>query len=149
MKANNMPADMAVLTCERVLAENIADVATELRLIDVVGLVGYIRSERVATLEDLVNSAVELYFKHGALRYAWSADVDLMWEAPPSISLNMEFSWRGVNAFFALRLDSACASVDLQHIQFDGARDHERPGERLAEAMADARAAPPRREAAR
>ena len=137
------------LVCERVLAENIADVATELRLIDVVDLVGYIREESVATLEDLVNSASELYFRHGALRYAWSANIDLLWESPPSVSLNMEFSWSGVTAFFALRLNSACAGVDLQHIQFDAADDGERAGERLAEALADARAAPPRRAAPR
>jgi hypothetical protein len=144
-----MTSTATAFACERILAENIADVATELRLIDVIDLVGYIRGESIATLEDLVNSASELYFRHGALRYAWAADIDLLWEAPPSISLNMEFSWRGVTAFFALRLDSACAGVDLQHLHFDVAADGARPGERLAEAMADARVATPRRAAPR
>ena len=144
-----MPPAATAFACERVLAENIADVATELRMIDVVDLVGFIRGESVATLEDLVNSASELYFEHGALRYAWAADIDLLWETPPSVSLNMEFSWSGVTAFFALRLDSASASVDLQHIHFDVATDGARAGERLAKAMSDARAAPPRRDAMR
>ncbi|WP_298356048.1 hypothetical protein [Rhodoblastus sp.] len=139
-----MPAAATAFACERVLAENIADVATELRMIDVVDLVGFIRGESVATLEDLINSASELYFKHGALRYALTANIDLMWETPPSVSLNMEFCWSGVTAFFALRLDSTCAGVDLQHIHFDVAADGARPGERLAEAMAAARVAPPR-----
>ncbi|MCI4678805.1 hypothetical protein K9U39_00790 [Rhodoblastus acidophilus] len=134
----------AAFACERILAENLADVASELRLINVADLIGYIRGERVATLEDLVNSASELYFKQGALRYAWSADLDLLWETPPAISLNMEFSWRGVTAFFALRLDSAYAGVDLQQMVFDEPDGDERPCERLASAVADARIAPPR-----
>ncbi len=140
------PAEF-VLDCERVLAEGVADVATELRLVNVIDLIGYVRSERSANLEDLVNSSAELYFKHGALRYAWSADLDVVWEALPTVSLNMEFCWRGVTAFFRLCLNSARAAVDIQHLAFDSAC-----GEAhvlhlcFAEAIADSRLTPPRRQ---
>ncbi len=138
------------LDCERVLAESVADVATELRLVNVIDLIGYVRAERFANLEDLVNSSAELYFKHGALRYAWSADLDVVWEALPTISLNMEFSWRGVTAFFRLCLNAARAGVDIQHLAFDQPSDLKGgdAAERLAffaRAIADSRLTPPRR----
>jgi len=137
--------------CERMLAENIADVASELRLINVGDLILFIRNERIAALEDLVNTASELYFRQGALRYGWAADLDLFWEAPPAVSLNMEFCWRGVTAFFLLRLDCDCGGVDLQQVVFDEERRRERATQRpdrlLARAIAEARLTPPHRPA--
>ena len=44
----------------------LADVATELRLVNVIDLIGYVQGERAANIEDLVHSSAELYFKHGA-----------------------------------------------------------------------------------
>ncbi len=136
------------LDCERVLAESVADVATELRLVNVIDLIGYVRAERSANLEDLVNSSAELYFKHGALRYAWSADLDVVWDTLPTISLNMEFCWRGVTVFFRLCLNAARAGVDIQHVAYEQPCG-EAP-ERLAHfarAIADSRLTPPRRPA--
>ena len=77
--------------CERALAESMADVATELRLVNASDLVRYVQCERCAHIEDLVNSSAELYFKPGALRYGWTADLELVWDAPPIVSLDMEF----------------------------------------------------------
>lgn len=129
---------------ERILAANVAEVASELRLVNVIDLIAYVRGERDAILEDLVNCAAELYFKPGAVRYGWSAELDVLWEVPPSISLNMEFSWSGATAFFRLRLDSDCAGVALQHISFDGGCCGECAAARLSRAIADARRRPPR-----
>lgn len=137
------------LACEQVLAENVADVATELRLVNVIDLIGYVQGERVANLEDLVNSSAELYFKPGALRYAWSADVEVFWDACPAVSLNMEFCWRGTTAFFTLCLNSAQAAVDIKHIDFAAPCDQ--PQKRLRifiAALLDSRLTPPRRAAA-
>ena len=132
--------------CEQILAENVADVATELRLVNVIDLIGYVQGERIANLEDLVNSSAELYFKPDALRYAWSADLEVLWDACPAVSLNMEFCWRGATAFFTLCLSSAQAAVDIKHIDF--ATPCDQPQERLrhfVDAVLDARLAPPRR----
>jgi hypothetical protein len=145
MDASEFPAEFT-LDCERLLAEGVAEVATELRLVNVIDLIGYVRSERSANLEDLVNSSAELYFKQGALRYAWSAELHVVWEALPTVSLNMEFCWRGVTAFFRLCLDSARAGVDIQHLAFD-ARSDAASGlySCFAAAVADSRLTPPRR----
>jgi hypothetical protein len=147
------PAGFA-LACEKLLAGSLADVATELRLVDAIDLIGYVHGQRSANLEDLVNSSAELYFRHGALRYAWSADLEVVWDALPTISLNMEFCWSGVTAFFTLRLNAARAGVELQHLVFAGGLGETLDGsradtaERLARfsrAIADSRLTPPRR----
>jgi hypothetical protein len=136
------------LACEQVLAESVADVATELRLVNVIDLIGYVRAERVANLEDIVNSSAELYFRHGALRYAWSADVEVAWDAPPCVSLNMEFHWTGVTAFFRLRLDAALAGVEILYLALESAGSDNRERLRLFDlSLAEARLLPPRRRA--
>ncbi len=135
------------LACEQALAEALADVATELRLVNVIDLIGYVQQQRCANLEDLVNSSAELYFKQGALRYGWSAEVEVQWEAPPSVTLNMEFRWGGATAFFRLTLDTARAGVAIQHLTLDGAGAQAEAPRRFAEAIADARLTPPRRAA--
>jgi len=43
------------LACEQVLAESLTDVATELRLVNVIDLIGYVQAQHCANLEDLVN----------------------------------------------------------------------------------------------
>jgi len=120
-----------------------------LRLVNVIDLIGYVQAERAANLEDLVNSSAELYFKPDALRYAWSADLLVLWDACPTVALNMEFCWRGATAFFTLCLNSAKAAVDIQHIDF--ATPCDEPQERLrifVDAVLDSRLTPPRRAAA-
>ena len=140
------------LCCEKLLAESLAEVATELRLVNVIDLISYVQAERYTNLEDLVNSSAELYFKQGALRYAWWGDIDVVWDALPIISLNMEFCWSGVTAFFNLRLDAARAGVDLQHLRFHSAfqdggdelgGDADERLKRLSSAIAASRLTPP------
>lgn len=142
MKTHPMTKGELAKACEKILAENLDEVAAELRLVNVLDLIGYVRGERSVMLEDLVNSATELYFKTGAIRYAWSAELDVLWEAPPSVSLNMEFRWRGATAFFRLRLDSDHAAIVLQHMAFEGGDGGENALERFAGAVADARRRP-------
>ena len=134
--------------CEQALAESVADVATELRLVNVIDLIGYVHAERCAILEDLVNSSAELAFRHGALRYALSSDLEVLWETPPRITLDLEFCWRGVTAFFRLCLDAERAGVDIQHLCFDGKpAGAQEKLDRLKAALADSRLTPPRRPA--
>jgi len=124
---------------EKILAGNLAEVASELRLVNVLDLIGYVGGQRSAALDDLVNSAAELYFKPGALRYAWSGELDVLWETLPAVSLNMEFRWGGATAFFRLRLDCDRAGISLQHMAFDEGGGVDDPVERFAQAMAEAR----------
>jgi hypothetical protein len=127
---------------EALLAENLVEVASELRLVNVIDLICYVQDERAAVLDDLVNSAAELTFRRGALRYAWSGGIDVFWEAPPSVSLDMEFRWLGATAFFRLRLDRDCAGVTLQHLSLDEGGGGADAFEGLARALAAARRPP-------
>jgi len=115
---------------EALLAENLVEVASELRLVNVIDLISYVQDERAAALDDLVNSAAELTFRRGALRYAWSGGIDVFWEAPPSVSLDLEFRWLGATAFFRL------------HLSFDEGGGVADAFEALARALAAARRPP-------
>ena len=59
---------------ERVLADAVVGVATELRLSDPTEFILLVHGQQEANISDLVNSSSELFFKKGALRYALSAD---------------------------------------------------------------------------
>lgn len=125
---------------ERALAHGLRDVATELRLIDVVDLVAYVRGEQFANLGDLVNSSIELYFKPGTLRYGEAGDVDLQWGSVPSVTFDMCFEHREVSVHFRLRLAAMHAGVDISYITFAGqSRVPCENTARLIEALADAR----------
>jgi hypothetical protein len=141
-----MDEKQLALACEQALAESVADVATELRLVNVIDLIDFVQGERNANLEDIINSSAELYFRHGALRYAWGAMIDVHWNAPPSVSLNMEFSWRGAFVLFRLVLDKAQASVEIQHMDVEPpCADPQDRLFHLAESLASARLTPPSR----
>ena len=133
--------------CEQALAEAIAEVATELRLVNVIDLIDYVQTQRFANIDDLIHSSAELYFKQGALRYAWAAEINVQWETPPSVSLDLEFRWRGATAFFRLTLDADRAAIDIQHLAMDMPGSTDDMPRRFREAVADARLTPPRRTA--
>jgi hypothetical protein len=137
-----------IQACEPILAENIAEIASELRLVNVLDLIAFVRNENCTTLDDLVGCAAELYFRPGAIRYAWFAELDVLWDSLPSVALNMEFSWSGATAFFKLHLGAERAGVTLQHVAFDANDGAEAPVQRFARALAEARRRPCRRRCA-
>jgi hypothetical protein len=101
---------------ERVLADAIVDVATELRLADPTEFILLVCGEQEANISDLVNSSSELFFKKGALRYALSSDCALGWGSTPSVSLDMEFRHDSVTAFFRLIISANRAAVEVQDV---------------------------------
>ena len=126
---------------ERILADAMVDVATELRLADLTELFLMIRSEQAANIADLVNSSSELFFKSGALKYALSAGCELRWETAPTVRLDMEFRHATVTVFFQLTIGRERAAVEVLDVFFEGG---EGPAgvtdkERLCAAIADAR----------
>lgn len=121
MNADVLETDLA--EHERVLADAIVDVATELRLADPTEFILLVRGEQEANLSDLVNSSSELFFKKGALRYALSADCALGWGSTPSVSLDMEFRHESVTAFFRLILGGHRAAVELMEVFTDDDHD--------------------------
>jgi hypothetical protein len=105
---------------ERVLADAIVDVATELRLTDPAEFVMMVRADQAANIADLVNSSSELFFKRGALRYALAATYDLSWGSTPSVRLDMEFQHDRVTVFFRLTIGGARAAIEVIDVIFEG-----------------------------
>ncbi|MGL4395227.1 MAG: hypothetical protein ACRCS9_01685 [Hyphomicrobium sp.] len=125
---------------ERILAEALRDVASELRLIDVVEFVTYIRLEKLFHLESLVNAAAELHFMPGTLNFGASAEVEIDWGAAPTVSLDMEFKSKSISVYFSLVLDSSQAAVDINYITFaETGTSAAENTQLLAGALADAR----------
>jgi hypothetical protein len=128
---------------ERILADALIDVASELRLTDVAELINLIRNDESANLADLVNSSTELFFKRGTMRYALSASFKASWDATPEIALDMEFSHAMVSAFFRLTIGRRRAGVEVMDVLFDEeGLDAQSKAERLTAALAAARVEP-------
>ncbi len=104
---------------ERIIADALIDVASELRLTDAAELVAMIRNDHAANIADLVNSSTELFFKSGTLRYALSASFRAPWDATPEVALDMEFRHAAVCAFFRLTIGQRRAGVEILDILYD------------------------------
>jgi hypothetical protein len=125
---------------ERIIANALIDVASELRLTDVAELINLIRNDQDANLADLINSSTELFYRSGTLRYALSATFDAPWNATPQVALDMEFCHQNVAAFFRLTIGEKRAAVEITDILFDEqGLDEGGKQERLAAAFASAR----------
>jgi hypothetical protein len=125
---------------EKIIAENIVDVATELRLADVSDLMLFIRCDQTANIEDIVNSSTELYFRNGTLKYALTAGCSVRWDSSPTILLDMEFRHAAVSVFFRLVLSQSRAAVEVIDIFFDeSGLGQDAMIQKLIEAVADAK----------
>jgi len=127
---------------ERIIADALVGVASELRLTDAAELIHMIRTDQAANIADLVNSSTELFFKSGTLRYALSACFKAPWDATPVVAIDMEFRHAMVSAFFRLTIGGRRAGVEIVDILFDeqGLNDQAK-AERLFEAFESARSA--------
>lgn len=129
-------------THAKAIAEGIREVAAELRLINVADFISFIRLEQFGNIRDIVNSSMELYFKHGTLSYGCAADYELEWDRPPAIFLDMDFRHRQVAVSFNLVLRDCHAAVAIRSISFDTPScDPDEDTRRLVAAIADAKLA--------
>lgn len=125
---------------ERIVADALVGVASELRLTDAAELMAMIKADHAANIADLVNSSTELFFKSGTLRYALSASVEAPWDATPAVEIDMEFRHAGVSAFFRLKLGERRAGVEIADVLFDEeGLDDSAKAERLSAALKSAR----------
>jgi hypothetical protein len=126
----------------KALAEGVKDVAAELRLVNLADFVTFIHSEQFANIQDLVNSSVELFFKHGTLTYGAMAAFDLEWDRPPTVTLGMEFNYKSVTILFDLVLKAYDAGVEIRAISFEDASSSvEEQTQAIIEAVSAARIA--------
>jgi hypothetical protein len=135
------PSSLPQHVNERILADAMVEVATELRLADPLEFLMMIRGHQEANIADLVNSSSELFFKGGALRYGLAALCDLRWESTPSVQLDMEFRHASVTVFFRLMIGRAHAGVEIIDVMIDNGEqvDPEFTAARLSEAILEAR----------
>ena len=130
---------------EQILGDSLAEVASELRLVDVSDFVAFIRSGHTANLESIVDSSTELFFRRGTIRLGSSSDVVLDWGMPPVVKLGMEFHNHDVSVYFHLILESdkVGLAIDFMNVQ-DGesAAVYEEVGDRLRSAIAFAKLQP-------
>src|SRR5260370_18686897 len=113
------PPARRILQCERIIADALVDVASELRLTDAAELILMIKNDHAANIGDLVNSSTELFFKSGTLRYALSAGFKAPWDATPVVEIDMEFRHAAVCAFFRLTIGQRHAGVAIVDILFE------------------------------
>jgi len=129
-----------LLERERIIADALVDVASELRLTDAAELILMIRNDHAANIADLVNSSTELFYKSGTLRYALSASFKAPWDATPVVAIDMEFRHAMVSAFFRLTIGQRRAGVEIIDILFDErGLDDRAKAERLLAAFKSAR----------
>lgn len=126
---------------ERILADCVREVAADLRLIELSDLVAHLKTMQIASVDMLVQSSVELWFKRDTLQFAHSGNVQLSWDTQPQIFLDMEFHHMSVHVYFQLVLEAKRAAIDISLISFDRpASDPEINTRRMHDAILDARA---------
>jgi len=128
-------------THERIIADAMVEVATEIRLADLADLAQLIRNDQEANIADLVNSSSELFFIPGALRYGLAARCEFGWNTVPTVRLDMEFRHAAVAVFFHLTIGRARAAVEVIDVFVEGedAYDERAAEMRLIEAIGAAR----------
>jgi hypothetical protein len=108
---------------EKIVADAIRPVATELRLIDAADFIALLRFESHGSLADLVSSAAELYFLPGTVNFGIGGNYSLDWDTEPEITLDLELKPDGVTVYAQLALGKDTAGLEINHIAFQSPSD--------------------------
>ncbi|WP_152025029.1 hypothetical protein [Candidatus Filomicrobium marinum] len=130
---------------ERILGESLAEVASELRLVEVSDFIAYIRNGHMGNLESIVDSSTELFFRRGTIRLGSTSDVVLDWGVPPIVKLGMEFHNHDVSVYFhmILEADKAGLGIDYMNVYDKGGSSiYEEVEDKLRSALAFAKLQP-------
>lgn len=104
---------------EIIVAKAIQEVVTELRMVEAADYVAYIRLERFANIADIVETAAELYFQPGTLRFGHGGEAHVAWSGDPRIVLDLQLKPRGATVYFTLSLTALHAGVDVNYVAFE------------------------------
>jgi len=113
-----LPAERAL--CERLFAQALQPVASELRLIDLDALLHHVRAGELASIADIVASCAEPYFMPGSLDFALGAQGRASWEQGSCVALDLEFSAPPLTAFLRLALGAKGGGVELLGLHAPG-----------------------------
>jgi hypothetical protein len=129
-----------VLLRTKALADALKEVAGELRLVDLADFVTFIHEEQFANIQDIVNSSIELFFKHGTLTFGAMAAYDLEWDRPPTVTIGLEFNHDSVSILFDLVLEPFDAGIEIHAVSFgDKPNTADEETQTLVDAIAAAR----------
>ena len=103
---------------ERIVAEAISPVASEMRLLDAADLISLLRFELYGNIADLISSAAELYFHPGTVNFGSGGEYRLEWGGPPEIVLDLEIKPRDITIYAQLTLTNEPAGLEINHIAF-------------------------------
>lgn len=106
-------------TREIIVADAIKEVVAELRLVDVVDYIAFIRLEQFGCIADIVDSAAELFFMPGALKLGHGGEAHVGWIETPRIALDLELRPVGATVYFTLTLTALHATVEVNYVAFD------------------------------
>ena len=130
-RSRNVHGDVVIFEAwseQRGLAETLAlalgDVTDEIRSIDLLDLVSFVRFENYPALEDLLQASTELFFRPGTLTFGWMARVEVGWSELPAVTFAMEFRHDPVTVFFELTLDGTSRRIAVIGTQFEEACRH-------------------------
>ena len=137
------PANRFTFEREKALGQGIRELASDLRLVEPADYINFVRTERFANIANLISSSAELFFKPGTIFFGHSGDVEVTWDQPPTVALDMEFRHMQVSVYFRLVLEDRKAGVEITYVAFDGASgEPDENTRRLVAAIADARLTP-------
>ena len=122
------------------LLKGLAPFIDEVRLVDVVFLIGYIQNDKHANISDLLRSSAELIFRPGTLYYANCAIVEMDWDKLPVLFVDLIFRNAGVSVYLELQVGAQHAGVEMHSIEFENPASN--PGENtkaLVEALQSAK----------
>ncbi|MEP2979879.1 MAG: hypothetical protein ABJO86_10370 [Lentilitoribacter sp.] len=103
---------------EKIVAQALAPVARELRLIDIADLIAMLKYERHASLSELVTSAAELYFLPETVKLGAGGDYVVDWDYNPKIVLDLEIHPNLVTVYVRVTLEKDYCGIEISHIEF-------------------------------
>lgn len=103
---------------EALLVECVKDFAADLQLVDPSDLIAYVRLERYANLNDLIQSSMELFFKPDTFKFGYGGECFVNWAERPRVSLDMEFVHPSVSLQFRLLLEDRICGVSIDRIVY-------------------------------
>ena len=125
---------------EKIVADAISPVATELRLLDAADLISLLRFEYNANIADLVASAAEMFFHPGTVNFGSGGAYKLEWGGTPEVTLDLEIKPHGVTIYAQLVLSDTHAGIEINHIAFvDPSADPDENTAFLARSLENAR----------
>lgn len=135
MKSNQISIER-----EAIVFHNIRELVYDLRYVDVADYVTFMRYEQLGNLADIVNSAAELFFYPETLRFGHGGEVEINWDSPPKVALDLEFRNLGVDAYFRLIMAAEVNQIVLHHLAFNEPKPSQiEDTQLLAAAFANAR----------